>query len=400
MVRAPVRSHNQEEEIAAVTQTRSLWRGVLLGWRPRRGRLALPCSIVISALLCLLCGAAVARAETTFGGNPTQAVTPGLNCEGGAPPYFHGASTCLWNWTSPANGSDGVPFPSTTGGSGTVTSVTLPAMPNPGPMQAVVLTGTLIASENPSVPDYDCCQVTEISPTFTVPANQVTTVPLDLAVSNQPTPNFADPGASGSLDGMAISVLSPTASLPLLYTGRTIIGNGADANRAYFPAPEHPNGEYVTPTDPTGYEMLARFTLGAPPAAPVAPPAPADGGLKLTHGSLQVGQNGKTVTLGKATNPPTANTTQTLTAPAAARAASAGLSKAKKPILFGSAKTKVPAGKTVGVKLNLNGAARAKLKKKGSLKATLTVVAANPQGETQTTTRAVTVKPARHHGKK
>jgi hypothetical protein len=60
--------------------------------------------------------------------------------------------------------------------------------------------------------------------------------------------------------------------------------------------------------------------------------------------------------------------------------------------VLGKGKTTVPAGKTVGVKLSLNSKARAQLKKKGSLKATLTVVAANPQGETQTTTRSVTIK--------
>ena len=99
--------------------------------------------------------ASAARADTTFGGDPTQAITPGLSCAGGAPPYFHGANTCMWNWSFPGgNMGDGLPFPETTGGGGTVTSVTLPAMPNPGPMQVVVLTGTEQASNTPSEPNY------------------------------------------------------------------------------------------------------------------------------------------------------------------------------------------------------------------------------------------------------
>jgi hypothetical protein len=367
---------------------------------PRLRRPELLCAAALSVLLYLLGAAAVARADTTFGGNPAQAVTPGLSCAGGAPPYFYGAPSCTWSWAS-VRGSDGAPFPETTGGVGEITSVTLPAMPDPGPMQAVVITSTQEGSSIPSEPNVYCCQIPEISPTFTVPPNQVTTVPLNMAISSQEVPNLAIQGERGSFDGMAISVLSPTASLPLLYTGRTLIGSGADRDSAYFPAPEHTSSEYAKPTDPTGYELLASFNLGSTPAPPApAPPAGADGGLKLTHGPLQVGQNGKTVTLGKAANPPTANTTQTLTAPAAARAASAGLSKAKKPILFGSGKTKVPAGKMVGVKLNLNGAARAKLKKTGSLKATLTIVAANPQGEMQTTTESIKIKPGAHRGKK
>ncbi len=360
-------------------------------------------AVVFAGLLCLFCGGgtAVARADTTFGGDPSQAVTPGLSCEGGAPPYFFGASSCMWNWSS-IRGSDGIPFPETTGGSGTVTSVTLPAMPTPGQMQAVVLTGTLIGSSNPAEPDYYCCKVVEISPTFTVPANQVATVPLDLAVSSQPTPNLAIPGASGSFDGMGISVLSPTASLPLAYTGRTMVGNGADINKAYFPAPAATNQEYVTPTDPTGYELLASFTLGSPPSPPAAGEPPG-GGLKLDHGPLTVGPDGKTVTVGTATDPPTAETTQTLTAPAAARpsiARPSEVDRRKQPGVLGQGATKVPAGKTVGLKLRLSGAARAKLRKKHTLKATLTIVARNAGGQSQTTTETVKIKPGRHRGSK
>src|SRR5262249_1464042 len=144
-------------------------------------------------------------------------------------------------------------------------------------------------------PDYYCCKITEISPTFTVPANQVTTVPLNLAVSSQPVPNFSTPGATGSFDGLAISVLSPSASLPLRETGRTIVGTGADLDKAYFPAPSQPYSEYVEPTDPTGYELLARFNIGAAPApapAPAPTPGPAaKGGLKLGGDVFRPGAN-------------------------------------------------------------------------------------------------------------
>jgi hypothetical protein len=348
-------------------------------------------------LLCLLLATTTARADTPFGGDPAQAITPGLNCVGGAPPYFVGSTSCMWGWSNPGVGSDIVPIP-VGGGSGVITSVTLPAMPNPGPMQVVVLTAALAATTVPSKPDYICCQVKQIGPTFTVPANQVATVPQSLAVSATEEANLSQPGDTSFGDEVAISVLSPTASLPLRYTGRenVFVPGGFDGNFAYFPAPSRTNGEFVTPVDPIGYEMLARFTLGtaaAPAPAPAPAPAGANGGLKLAKKPLQVGPNGKTVAFGQATNPPTAGTTQTLTAPAAARVSRAG-AKAKKPVVLGKGKTTVPAGKTVGVKLNLNGRARAQLKKKGSLKATLTVVAVNPQGETQTTTRGVTIKPA------
>ncbi len=356
-------------------------------------------SVVASAFLV---AAGAASADTQFGGDPTQAPTAGLTCEYGAPPYFHGAASCLWDWSG-TTGTDNVPFPETTGGSGTVTSVTLPAMPNPGPMQAVVLTGTLISSSSPTQPDYYCCKVTEISPTFTVPANQVTTVPLNLAVSSQPTPNFSMPGATGSFDGMAISVLSPTASLPLLYTGKTIIGSGADRNQAYFPAPSQTNSEYSEPTDPTGYELLARFNLGSTPSptptptpTPTTPGPAAKGGVKLGGNAFAPGADGKTLALGKATNPPTASTTQTLTLPTGgARVLALAGGKSKKPVVLGKGKTTVPSGKSAPIKLTLNSKARAKLAHGHSLKATLTIVATNSQGESQTVTKAVTVKPAK-----
>jgi hypothetical protein len=346
-------------------------------------------------LLCVFALAATARADTPFGGDPTQAATP-LSCAQGAGIFGSGAPSCMWFWLHINVGSDFVPFP-TAGGSGVITSVTLPAMLSPGPMQVVVLTAELRSTGDPAKPESICCQVKQIGPTFTVPANQVTTVPQNLAVSAQKEANVSIPGETSLGDIVGLSVLSPTASLPVKYTGATSVNSpgGEDFDSVYYPAPTATNGEFIQPTDPSGYQLLAQFNLGATPApapAPVAPPAGANGGLKLGHKPLQVGPNGKTVGLGKATNPPTAGTTQTLTAPAAARVSAAGSSKAKKPVVLGKGKTTVPAGKTVGVKLSLNSKARAQLKKKGSLKATLTVVAANPQGETQTTTRSVTIK--------
>ncbi len=300
----------------------------------------------------------------------------------------------MWWWLHFNGGSDFVPFP-TAGGSGLITSVTLPAMPNPGPMQVVVLTGELVSTGEPSRPESVCCQVKQIGPTFTVPPNQVTTVPQSLPVSAQKEANVSIRGETSLGDIVAISVLSPTASLPVKYTGATSVNapGGADFGSVYFPAPIMPNGEFIRPADPAGYKMLAQFNLGSAPVVVPAPPAGANGGLKLAHKPLQVGQNGKTVAFGQATNPPTAGTTQTLTAPADARVSQAGSSKAK-PVVLGKGKTTVPAGKTVGVKLNLNSKARAKLRKQHKLKGTLTIVAANPQGETQTTTKTVTIKAA------
>lgn len=194
-------------------------------------------------------------------------------------------------------------------------------------------------------------------------------------------------------------MLTPGASIPVRYTGNSDIATGGDGASAYFPAPEATSSEFTQPTDPTGFEMMAQFSLGATPVAPAPAPAPpptpgpaAKGGVKLGGATLRPAANGKTLNLGKATNPPTAATTETLTLPTAGAARTG---KAKKRPTLGAAKTTVPSGKTVPLKLSLNAKGRAILAKFHSLKATLTVVATNPQGETQTVTKSFTVKPRR-----
>jgi hypothetical protein len=307
----------------------------------------------------------------------------------------------MWTWNNPAVGTDIVPIPAT-GGSGTITSVTLPAMPAPGPMAVVVLTAALNSTGDPGHPQSICCQVKQVGPTFTVPAGQVTTVPQSLHVSATEAADLSVNGDTSFGDLVGIAVLSPTASLPVRYTGATSVGN-FDGAYVYYPAPAGADGEYTTPLDPAGFQLLARFTFApetpAPPAPP-ASPAPAPGpaakeGVKIGGNVLRPGADGRTVQFGKATDPPTARTTQTLALPTA----KASVAAPKKPTLLGSGKTTVPTGKTVPLKLTLNARGRAKLSAHGSLKATLTVLAINAQGETQSLVRAVTLKAPRKKGK-
>jgi hypothetical protein len=354
-------------------------------------------ALVAAALVAsaFLVAAGTASADTPFGGNPNQAITPGLTCEESASFILAGwhAPTCLWYWSHLGIGSDIVPLP-VTGGSAVITGVTLPAMPNPGTMQVVILTAALSATREPSKPQFVCCQVKTLGPTFTVPANQVTTVPQSLAVSATEEANLSIPGDTSFGDIAALSFLTPGASLPLRYTGQS-----SDGASAYMPAPTATSGEFNVMDDPSGFEMMAQFTLGATPAAPAPAPAStatpgpaAKGGVKLGGDAFALGADGKTLALGKATNPPTAGTTQTLILPTAG-ASRAG--KAKKPVVLGKGKTAVPSGKSAPIKLTLNSKARAKLSHGHSLKATLTIVATNAQGESQTVTRSVTVKPAK-----
>jgi hypothetical protein len=361
--------------------------------------------------------AGAASADTPFGADPNQVPNTTLTCAIGAPsgteflPIFlgtQGAQSCMWTWSNLAVGSDIVPIP-VTGGSGTITSVTLPAMTAPGPMAVVVMTAALNSTGDPGHPQSICCQIKQVGPTFTVPAGQVTTVPQSLHVSATEEANLSQNGDTSFGDLLGIAVLSPSASLPIRYTGNTSLSN-FDGAYAYYPAPAGANGEYTTPLDPAGFQLLARFTLALDGAAPTPTPAPtpapspgpaAKGGVKLGGNTFTPGGDGKTLGLGKATNPPTAATTQTLTLAAArpgsaTRRGAASASAAGKPkafVVLGKGKTTVPSGKSAPLKLTLNSKARAKLASGHSLKATLTVVATNAQGESQTVTKSVTVKP-------
>ena len=63
--------------------------------------------------------------------------------------------------------------------------------------------------------------------------------------------------------------------------------------------------------------------------------------------------------------------------------------------MIGKAQIKIPAGKTVPLKVKLS-TTGLKLLKKGSLHATLTIVAVSSAGAKKTESEAVTIKPPKH----
>jgi hypothetical protein len=341
-------------------------------------------AMLIAAVL--LAGAAAARADGTFGGDPAQAITPGLSCQGGAPPDLAGSPTCFWIWSNPVFGSDTVPFPAI-GGTTTITAVTLPAMPNPGPMQAVVLNRSIVPRGG-DVSTYYCCQVKAISKTFTVPANKVTTVRLNLPVAASAAPNLTNPGNTSSSDRVGISVLSPDASLPLRYVG-VPTSSSVDTDLAYLPAPTETTTTYNQPGRTTGYQLLANFSYGTMTATTAmglqeTVPSPVPKGVTLEGSILESGLGSKTLRVGSAADLPVARTTQTLT-----------LGEGKDGATLGRGTTTVPKGGSAPLILTLSGTARDRLAGGHALQGTLTVVATNAEGGSQTVTRTVTVKPAR-----
>jgi hypothetical protein len=145
------------------------------------------------------------------------------------------------------------------------------------------------------------------------------------------------------------------------------------------------------------------------PAGPVANPVlKALEGIKKLPSKATALANG-TVLLGTATNPPTASVGLTITIPAGGKAKGNALlaarpnkgKKTKKPTVIGKAQIKVPAGKTVPLKVKLSSTAQ-KLLKQGPLHATLAIVAVSTSGAKQTKSEALTIKPpkAKKKGKK
>jgi hypothetical protein len=332
--------------------------------------------------------AGVANADTTFGGNP-QGTASEINCAGGVA----GATSCTFFWFgNSSNAGDIVPF-GPTGGTGILKSVTLPAMAHPGQMQVDVVTSTAFINSAGKA-EAACCSVKEISPAFSVPANQVATVPLNLAVSS--TPNVYSPGETQKSDMIAISVLDGTSSLPLRVTGveREFV-------RYAFPAISATTEQIREFPQASGLEVMASYTYGPPAALPVAPPAPAPApapvpsplaGVALAKHTLSANKTGRVVVLGKATNPPTTGTTQTLTGILPRAHGRGAHAAAAKPVVLGRGKTVVAGGKSAPITITLTKATRKALAAGAKLTATEKVVATGTGG-TKTTTATVHLAP-------
>jgi hypothetical protein len=112
--------------------------------------------------------------------------------------------------------------------------------------------------------------------------------------------------------------------------------------------------------------------------------------------------------LGKATNPPTAGVTITITVPPVGKAKGSALSapvhkgpgkKTSKPIVIGKAHVIVPAGKTVPLKVKLSSKGRGLLKM-GTLHVKLSLLAISVGGAKESETKSLTIKaPAKKKGK-
>jgi hypothetical protein len=280
--------------------------------------------------------------------------------------------SCTWTSVVVGSAAESLTAPAT----GTVTAVRVKMGATTGPMQVLVVRYLFSQSGNPGSPNLACCFVQAYGPVFTPAANAITTVPVNLPVTVEPTPPPSDLTDVAATDQLALSSLDPSVQVPLFATN----AGQADLHvlsYAWYPAPTAPAVPAPSPNpiggfaDLTGFKLLmnADFTPagsgggggpapapgggGAPPPV-LAPPIPALG-LPAT---LPV--RGNTATIPLRCLLAACNGTLTLQNAQLAGLARAGATTAKKPRLlgYGSARFALAAGAAGKVKVTLNASGR------------------------------------------
>lgn len=248
-----------------------------------------------------------------------------------------------------------------------------------GPMQVVVLRQHYQNNlQNPGTPNIFCCFVQEYGPTFTPQRNAVTEIPVTLGMVEQPVPPSGDGTTVATGDFLGLSVLGSTTAVPLTPSQSPVATayygpaptpadtpapsqNGINGARGGFPGTLMMNAD-IEPLAGGGGggagPTPGPVPTPTPGPAPTPTPAPATKPVLLK-------QHGGKLTKKAASLPLTCKLTSacagTLTlrdrAPAATTRAKPK-KKAKKPVVLGSAKFSVGAGRTKSISVKLNAAGR------------------------------------------
>jgi hypothetical protein len=346
------------------------------------------CCIAAAAALLVLAPAARA-ATTTFGAN-LDAVTPNSDpaktCANGA--WWYAEQGVLLNPVpSGDRGScqftasgffNGQVFGLAVPASGTVTAARIKIGAITGPMRINVVrtlfqqTGN-VGSPLPSTPFLE-----RYGPTFTPQANAVTTVPLDLKVGAQATPDPTDTSTVAGTDWLAIEVLSPDVPVPLVpYPNGTFF--------AAFPGPTAANVPAPSPNPLPNYGQLnyvvamnADLTTGGG-----ATPPPTTGGAtaKVGLGAATAKVSKGRALLDLACQAAACAGTVTLRPPAGGAA--------RVPTTYGSARFSLTAGTRAKVRVTLNPTGRRLLARKRQARVRAIV---KLNGSTRATALAVTLR--------
>jgi hypothetical protein len=293
-------------------------------------------------------------------------------------PLYVGPSTCTIFWSgTDVSKSTFVP------GSGTILTARVKSGPNPAPLQISTIR-RYFKPDSSGVMQYTCCFGVSQTATFTPTPNAVTEVPVNLAVSTQQPEN----GQTGWFDLVAVTAEGP-GSLPISDLGphSAYAGSEVPATYWYFPkiAPSADNqNQWFAPN----FEVLMNFTwcsgaatgrattraACAPDAPPPVdttpqppvdttpqPPAQTDPKKLVAVGSRSLKLKGSSV-----------NVQVTCTQTTACAATVRLQTRAKKPVVLGTKKATIAAGKSKNVALKLSAKSRKKVTKKG-LKVTAVV---------------------------
>ena len=164
-------------------------------------------------------GTAPFNAAPNYGGDCTTYPNPFLNV---LLPLPGATGSCIWaHVPTPAElqAAGGRNISLEPPGTGTVTQVQVAVGPATGPMQVVVMRALYQNTITPGRPNDACCFPVARSQVFTPTANQITTVAVNLPVTEDATPPPEDITTIADFDTLGLAVLQPGVPVPLYYTG-------------------------------------------------------------------------------------------------------------------------------------------------------------------------------------
>lgn len=271
-----------------------------------------------------------------------------------------------------ASGFFGLAAPAT----GTVTAARVKVGNITGPMRINVIRTLFQQTGNAANPNVTTPFMQAYGPTFTPQANAITTVPLNLPVRAQATPDVNDTGSVAGTDWLALEVLSPDVPVPLA------LSSGAAAFFfAAFPGPTAGNVPAPSPNALPNFGALGlQVTMSADlTTSEKLGPGGSAGGASIGLGRRTAAVAGGRALLDLVCQGDCAGRV-TLT-PTGARAA--------KTTTYGRATFSGKAGKGFRVRVKLNAKGRALLRRKRTAKVRA-VIALN--GVATATKLSVTLK--------
>ncbi len=303
-------------------------------------------------------------------------------CSNPPPGLFYPANSPSCMWSYQGTGANTLVAPA----SGVVNTVRVKVGATTGKMRVNVIRFLFRQTGDTAHPFSAGPFLEAYGPEFAPTANAVTTVPVNLSMKEDSTPALTDLTTIQVIDALALEVEAPNVPVPLFSApGALSYGVYPGPTSQALTAPS-PNGLPSTLTLGLGVLMSADLTpdAGAPAPAPGAPgvaptlPAPAIPAVRLSKRAVPVRKG--VATLPIACRVADCSGLVTLLPRAGAAAAK------KKPATLGSATFTAKAGKTARVKVKLNRAGKALLKKHRSVKVKARVTFRSGGGKPATAT--------------